>query len=141
MGQDTKWKLTHRNGNWSAREVGDKRRRVSLGTKDKEVALVKMASELGEVVLLKENQKHLALAKAHLKLVDPKMDERTWGDLLERWTTGPECKAKSTLERRKRGKKSTKESIFLKTGSDGNSTNDDEGCNSEYYLQLIPMPW
>ena len=73
MGQDTKWKLTQRNGNWSACEVGGKRRRVSLGTKDKEVALVKMASELREVVLPKENQKHLALAKAHLKLVDPKM--------------------------------------------------------------------
>ena len=89
MGQDTKWKLFQRNGNWSAREVGGKRRRVSLGTKDKEVALAKMASEIGEVVLPKESQKHYALAKAHLKLVDPKMGERTWGDLAHAWTYKP----------------------------------------------------
>lgn len=100
MGAETEWTLWERKGNWYAREVSGKRRMRSLGTKDEEQAKLNLQKELGEEILPEENAKHLAMGKAHLNLVNPKLQQYTFGNLYKKWY-GKKGLEPSTIQRRK----------------------------------------
>jgi hypothetical protein len=100
METGTEWKLAKNRDTWGARQIGGKRKWISLRTKDKDQAELLFARKYGADVLPEENRKHLELGKAHLNLVDPGLTKHTWGDLYKSWANQKHLKS-GTKERRR----------------------------------------
>tara|TARA_Y100000589_G_scaffold322565_1_gene355676 strand:- start:132 stop:1238 length:1107 start_codon:yes stop_codon:yes gene_type:complete len=79
------WKLQAQRGIWGARQIGGGRTWRSLGTRDEEEAKLLFLKKYGTGMLPEENNKHLAMGKAHLNLVNPMLTQYTFGDLYKKW--------------------------------------------------------
>ena len=100
MGQEIRWKLVQLKGGYHAREIGGKRRSVSLKTKNEEEAKLNFKTQFGEVEISEEAVHHLAMAKAHLNLANPELTEHTFEQLYQKWY-GAQHLEPSTRKRRK----------------------------------------